>query len=106
MVQAWVSPAIRLVAPQDIAQVENIFFGEKPWLVSCVTKRSAQAKPPKVLEEAAEALSAHGVSVARVHCWEQIQTKRGPQTLAKRFGFRDKPPITMVSHGKGPPSLI
>lgn len=102
----WVDPLVRLVPPDDAAQVQDIFFGGKAWLVSCVTVKSAAAKAPQVLEAAAEVLRPRGVKVARVHCWEPIETKKGQRTLAQRFGFRDKPPVVMATKGKGQPSFL
>ena len=32
--------------------------------------------------------------------------EHGTQTLANRFGFRGKPPVVMVTTGKGTPALI
>ncbi|CAE8610795.1 unnamed protein product, partial [Polarella glacialis] len=111
MVQNWADPLVLLVPPQDAQQVQQVFFGGNPWLVSCITtkagkKAAAGSKLPKVLEKAAELLRPQGVRVARVHCWEPLPTQKGKRTLAKRFGFRDKPPVVMVSLGRGQPSFI
>ena len=102
----WVDPLVRLVPPEDSKQVQEIFFGGKPWLIACVTAKSALLAAPKALEAAAEVLRPRGVHVARVHCWEPIETKKGLQTLAQRFGFREKPPVVMATRGKGQPSFL
>ena len=58
---------MRLVPPDDKEQVNEIFFGGAPWLVVCVTSKSAAKKPPRQLEAAAEVLRPRGVRVARVY---------------------------------------
>ncbi|CAK9091420.1 unnamed protein product [Durusdinium trenchii] len=104
--QEYVDPLVRLVGPEDSQQVNEIFFGGNPWLISCVTEKTAHKKPPRVLEAAAEVLRPRGVRVARVHCWEPLETKKGRQTLAQRFGFRSSPPVVMASSGGGKPSFL
>jgi len=105
--QEWLrAPAIVVVEPRDTAQIEKIFFGGNPWMVSCVTAKSALLKPPATLEKTAALLLPEGVRVARVHCWELIQTRKGKQTLAQRFGLGKKPPVVMVTTGKGKPKLL
>lgn len=106
LLQDWLNPLVRNVEPQDAAQVQKIFFGSSPWLVSCVTANTAGGKPPKVLEKAAEQLRAEGVRTARVHCWEPLPTKKGQRTLAQRFGFRKQPPVVMATMGSGKPMLL
>ncbi|CAJ1437208.1 unnamed protein product [Effrenium voratum] len=101
----WADPLVRIVAPDDTDQVQDIFFGGAAWLVSCVTRKSPE-KAPAVLTAAAELLRPRGVKTARVHCWELLETKKGPRTLAHRFGFRDKPPVVMATKGKGQPVLL
>ena len=102
----WADPLIRVVPPDDSKQVQDIFFGGNAWLISCVTVKSAAAKPPSTLQAAAELLRPRGVRVARVHCWEPLETKKGLRSLAQRFGFRDKPPVVMATRGKGTPTLL
>ena len=85
----WADPLVRVIPPDDAKQVQDIFFGGNAWLVSCVTKKSAAAKPPSTLQAAAELLRPRGVRVARVHCWELLETKKGLRSLAQRFGFRE-----------------
>ena len=102
----WADPLIRVVPPDDSKQVQDIFFGGHAWLVSCVTLKSAAAKPPAALQGAAELLRPRGVRVARVHCWEPLETKKGLRSLAQRFGFREKPPVVMATRGKGSPTLL
>merc|ERR1719284_1920573 len=97
----WMRPLVTVVNPGDVRETERIFFGGDPWLVSCVTTQSVKKPPPKVLMEAAEILRPHGMRVARVHCWEPVETRKGAQTLANRFGFRNKPPVVMSTPGKG-----
>mmetsp|Transcript_16175 Transcript_16175/g.30440 ORF Transcript_16175/g.30440 Transcript_16175/m.30440 type:complete len:181 (+) Transcript_16175:3-545(+) len=97
---------VRLVPPDDAKQIQEIFFGGNSWLVSCVTNKTAASEPPSILQAAAELLRPRGVRVARVHCWEPLETKKGRRTLAQRFGFRDKPPVVMATKGKGSPSLL
>jgi hypothetical protein len=102
----WLRPLVTVVNPGDVRETERIFFGGEPWLVSCVTTQSVKKAPPKVLVEAAEILRPHGMRVARVHCWEPVETRHGPQTLASRFGFRNKPPVVMSTLGKGRPQFL
>lgn len=68
--QEYVDPLVRLVGPEDSQQVNEIFFGGNPWLISCVTEKTAHKKPPRVLEAAAEVLRPRGVRVARVSLGE------------------------------------
>mmetsp|Transcript_56958 Transcript_56958/g.133607 ORF Transcript_56958/g.133607 Transcript_56958/m.133607 type:complete len:360 (-) Transcript_56958:25-1104(-) len=102
----WADPLVRVVPPGDSKQVQDIFFGGNAWLVSCVTSKTAAAKAPSVLQAAAELLRPRGVRVARVHCWEPLETKKGLRSLAQRFGFRDKPPVVMATRGQGSPTLL
>jgi len=106
MLQEWMFPLVRSVPPEDVAQVNDIFFGGNLWLVSCVNSRSGRSQPPKVLTEAAGLLRVWGMRTARVHCWKPVDFAAGKQTLAKRFGFRTKPPVVMVTTGHGQPILI
>ncbi|CAE7203110.1 hypothetical protein AK812_SmicGene39624 [Symbiodinium microadriaticum] len=102
----WADPLVRVVPAGDSKQVQDIFFGGNAWLVSCVTSKTAATKPPSVLQAAAELLRPRGVRVARVHCWEPLETKKGLRSLAQRFGFREKPPVVMATRGQGSPTLL
>ena len=102
----WADPLVRVVPAGDSKQVQDIFFGGNAWLVSCVTSKAAATKPPSVLQAAAELLRPRGVRVARVHCWEPLETKKGLRSLAQRFGFREKPPVVMATRGQGSPTLL
>uniref|UniRef100_A0A7S1IWD4 Uncharacterized protein n=1 Tax=Eutreptiella gymnastica TaxID=73025 RepID=A0A7S1IWD4_9EUGL len=106
LLQDWVDPPLRLVAPSDRRTIESIFAGGRPWLVSCVTQKSATAPPPKVLVQVAERLRPDGVRVARVHCWEPLSGEGAPTTLAVKYGLRSRPPVVMVTAGHGPPRLL
>ena len=106
MAQDWMDPPLRLVAPGDARAIESVFAGGRPWLVSCVTPKSAAAPPPKVLVKVAERLRPDGVRVARVHCWEPLPGQGPPTTLAAKYGLRGRPPVVMVTAGQGPPRLL
>mmetsp|Transcript_14073 Transcript_14073/g.38492 ORF Transcript_14073/g.38492 Transcript_14073/m.38492 type:complete len:364 (+) Transcript_14073:30-1121(+) len=107
LLKEWLEgPLITLVPLGEAAQTENIFSGGKPWLVACVTSKSAKAKPPKTLLKAAELLRPKGMRVARLHCWEPLESTHGGESLARRFGFRDRPPVVMASRGTGAPQML
>ena len=106
MAQDWMDPPLRLVAPGDARAIESVFAGGRPWLVSCVTPKSAAAPPPKVLVKVAERLRPDGVRVARVHCWEPLPGQGPPTTLAAKYGLWGRPPVVMVTGGQGPPRLL
>lgn len=96
LLQEFFAPAILRVAPDDVSAVQNVFFGGDPWLVFCVNKRTASnSDHVPALTKASERLRPHRVRIAEIHCWTPLPTKKGPRTLARRFKFRDKPPVAL-----------
>ena len=106
MVYDWLDPPLRLVAAGDAAQVRRIFSGGEPWLVTCVTEKTARATPPKALARAAELLRGDGVRVARVHCWAPSDAFDPPKSPAARFGLKSRPPVALVTRGEGEPVTV
>eukprot|EP00929_Paragymnodinium_shiwhaense_P084505 TRINITY_DN45185_c0_g1_i1.p1 TRINITY_DN45185_c0_g1~~TRINITY_DN45185_c0_g1_i1.p1 ORF type:complete len:425 (+),score=102.27 TRINITY_DN45185_c0_g1_i1:64-1338(+) len=111
-IDKWLAgPLVTTVPPGDTHLAKKIFAGGEPWLVSCVTAKGAKKKEEtsgkaSKLDQAAEILRPWGMKVARVHCWEPMVIKDKKQTLAQRYGFRDKPPVVLVTAGKGKPAFI
>jgi len=99
------SPLVLRVPPQDVDRVKDIFFGKGSWLVHCVNERT-DGEYMKVLSKQAERLRPNGVRVAQVHCWTPIPTKKGPRSLARRFKFRDAPPVALLVVDGAPPEFL
>ncbi|CAK0861254.1 unnamed protein product [Prorocentrum cordatum] len=107
LAQEMLDPGVRRVAADDAGTVKDIFFGGKPWVVYCVNKRTgASTQHLPMLAKAAEILRPEGIKVAEVHCWNPLPTKRGPRTLAKRFRFQDRPPVSLFVAGDGKPQVL
>lgn len=107
LLQEMVDPAVRRVAPADVATVQSIFFGGQPWVVYCVDGRTgASAQHLPLLNKAAEILRPEGIRVAEVHCWVPLPTKAGTRTLAERFRFRHSPPVVMLASGREKPRFL
>lgn len=100
-------PAVQRVAPDDAATVQKIFFGGQPSAVYCVKdQKGSGTHHLPLLNKAAEILRPEGIKVAEVHCWTPLPMKKGPRTLASRFGFGDQPPVILFASGKDRPTLL
>jgi len=95
---------ITVLDVQDTAKLKDVLFGGEPWLVYCVNNQTQNQRLPKVLEDSARTLSRNiGLHVGVLNCWDPTESGR---SVAQRFKFREKPPLTfLVANGNKPRTM-